>query len=226
MENVMGETMWDPGNGPVRKPTNHGRKVIGKFPSAKMSRPIWWESQLERDYIYLLETDPDVVAFHEQPFQIRYTIDNTVHTYTPDFLVKRRSGRKQIVEVKPEEVALSEEYGRFSRIVTLICKKHGCEFITVTEKTIRVQPRLDNVKFLSRYSRVPVHPNHLIEQRRVFIKSKKPSLSMLVKKFSNRGIGQHVVYALIARGEVTVDLDAPIMPSSIVSSPHRNDSAA
>jgi hypothetical protein len=58
----------------ARKITNAGnRKVIGKFPSLKMNRVIWWESQLERDYIYLLEIDPEVLSYSEQPFTISYT---------------------------------------------------------------------------------------------------------------------------------------------------------
>ena len=53
----------------ARKITNRGsKKVIGKFPSLKMNTTIWWESQLERDYIYLLEIDPDVTAYQGQPF--------------------------------------------------------------------------------------------------------------------------------------------------------------
>ena len=40
----------------VRKIINKGnRKVIGRFPSLKLKRNVWWESQLERDYIYILE---------------------------------------------------------------------------------------------------------------------------------------------------------------------------
>ncbi|MGQ4648881.1 hypothetical protein [Lyngbya aestuarii] len=58
----------------ARKITNAGnRKVIGKFPSLKMNAVIWWESQLERDYIYLLEIDPEVLSYGEQPLTISYT---------------------------------------------------------------------------------------------------------------------------------------------------------
>lgn len=58
----------------ARKITNAGnRKVIGKFPSLKMNAVISWESQLERDYIYLLEIDPEVLSYGEQPFTISYT---------------------------------------------------------------------------------------------------------------------------------------------------------
>ncbi|MEL7035074.1 MAG: hypothetical protein AAFO04_05575 [Cyanobacteria bacterium J06592_8] len=62
-------------NVPARKITNTGtRKNIGKFSSRKMGQIVWYESLLELDYIYLLEIDPDVVAFASQPFQLQYTI--------------------------------------------------------------------------------------------------------------------------------------------------------
>jgi hypothetical protein len=37
----------------VRKVTNRGGNIIGKFPSFKMKRAIQFESTLERDYLYL-----------------------------------------------------------------------------------------------------------------------------------------------------------------------------
>jgi hypothetical protein len=49
---------------PARKITNTGtRKNIGKFASDKTSAVIPYESHLERDYIYFLEIDPDVINF-------------------------------------------------------------------------------------------------------------------------------------------------------------------
>ncbi len=61
----------------VRKFTNRGSttKVIGKFPSLKNGKPVWWESQLERDFLYLLEIDDDVVSYYEQPLRIPYRLN-------------------------------------------------------------------------------------------------------------------------------------------------------
>lgn len=85
----------------VRKITNIGsKKVIGKFPSMKMNTIIWWESQIERDYIYLLEIDPNVESYKGQPFKIHYTSSGSGRSYTPDFWVTRPD-RQQVVEVKP-----------------------------------------------------------------------------------------------------------------------------
>ena len=57
---------------PVRKVSNRGGNAIGRFPSTKMGRMIAFESLLERDFIYLLDYDPTVDWFEEQPLSIEY----------------------------------------------------------------------------------------------------------------------------------------------------------
>ena len=144
----------------VRKITNKGcKKIIGKFPSLKLGRLIWWESQIERDYIYLLEFDPAVISYEEQPIRISYHLNGKERHYTPDFLV-RQADRNLIVEVKQEKEALKEENQRLFNIVGAICARDDYEFIVVTDKMIRVQPRLDNIKLLTRYQRTPIHDSH------------------------------------------------------------------
>lgn len=93
----------------IRKITNGGRKVIGKFPSIKMGRMIMWESQIERDYLYLVDFDVDVIFCQEQPLIVRYynDSDGKIHNYTPDFLLIRRDNKKQVIEVKDEKTARS-----------------------------------------------------------------------------------------------------------------------
>ena len=104
-----------------------------------------WESQLERDYIYLLEIDTDIVAYCEQPFTIAYDRHNRRKKYTPDFLVERRE-LKQVVEVKPKSKIKSFMTSDRFLGITNFCFSNSLEFAIMTEETIRVQPRLDNIK--------------------------------------------------------------------------------
>src|SRR5947208_480029 len=95
---------------PVRRiPLLGARKNIGKFPSVKMGRVAWYESLLERDYMYWLDRDAEVHYWEEQPLKIRFVHDGKTHHYTPDFEV-HRSSRKQIVEVKPQHKVDSGEW--------------------------------------------------------------------------------------------------------------------
>ena len=58
---------------PVRTPSHrYGRNVVGKFPSLKLGRMVCYESRLEREQIYLMEYDLEVVYYEEQPLLIEY----------------------------------------------------------------------------------------------------------------------------------------------------------
>lgn len=73
-----------------------GRKnVSGVFPSRKMGLTIQFEShKVELPYIYMLEHDPAVVWYFDQPPQIKLTYQTDANReigywYTPDFFVVR-----------------------------------------------------------------------------------------------------------------------------------------
>jgi hypothetical protein len=206
----------------VRKITNKGfKRVIGKFPSLKMGRLICWESQIERDYIYLLEFDPSVVFYAEQPLRISYYLDDKERHYTPDFLVKR-SDKNLIVEVKQEDEAQKEENQCLFRIASAICAHDNYEFVLVTDTMIRVQPRLDNIKLLTRYQRIPIHdPQYQIICYELFSKSSEVCLSEITQFFASRNIGKQVVFSLLYWGILAVDLMQPITAESVVNFPGR-----
>ena len=88
---------------PVRKIPRYGagQKNLGKFASVKTGRVAWYESLLEKDFMYLLDYDRDASYWHEQPLRIRFTHGGKVHRYTPDLEVHRAS-QKQLIEVKPK----------------------------------------------------------------------------------------------------------------------------
>jgi len=65
---------------PVRKISRYGaQKNIGKFSSVKTGRVAWYESLIERDYMYLLDFDPYATFWHEQPLRIRFTHGGKTH---------------------------------------------------------------------------------------------------------------------------------------------------
>ncbi len=200
---------------PVRRITNGGRKVIGKFPSIKTRKMHWYESLLERDFHYLLEIDPDVLSYDTQPLKIEYLLDGKIHKYTPDVRVIRRN-RGQIVEVKNEEKARKEEYVKLFRKVGPICKREGYQFVVVTDKDIRVQPRLNNVKLIYKYAKTRVTTEHQILLHRIFREKETLRLEDVIKGFASKGLRAAVVYALIFRGILWADLSRPINRESEV----------
>lgn len=196
--------------------TNRGSlKVIGKFPSLKMNTAIWWESQLERDYIYLLEIDPDVLSYQGQPFTITYDSLDKRRKYTPDFLLERK-GSRQIVEVKPDNKVEEFQNTRRFQQAANFCSAYNLEFVVLTEKTIRVQPRLDNIKLLHRYARVALSWHNYIDCSEYFRSVETSSLLEAEKNLKAKGVTRNYLLRLLWSGFLSTDLMKPITPLSLI----------
>ena len=206
---------------PVRRiPLLGTRKNIGKFPSVKMGRTAWYESLLERDYMYRLDRDVEVQHWEEQPLKIRFVHGGRTHYYTPDFEVHRTS-KKQIVEVKPQEKVDSGEWDLVFRIASSLCEREGYEFVVVTDKMIRKQPELDNVKKLWKYARVPLLPQHQILCKNFFCRNQMSEISLteLMDYFRTEGITADIAYALIFCGVLDIDMAQPLNSKSLIQMP-------
>lgn len=140
---------------PVRKVSNRGGNIIGKFPSIKMGKMIAFESLLERDLIYLLDYEEDVEWFEEQPLTIEYLYEAKLLHYTPDFHLIEK-GRDILIECKPEKFVARRENRRKADVARRWCLQHDWEYRIVTELHIRSGFRLQNVKILTRYARADV----------------------------------------------------------------------
>lgn len=206
---------------PVRKPSNRGsKKNVGKFPSIKMKRIICWESLIERDLIYLLEFDREVRFYEEQPRRITYMRDGKQHYYTPDFMVKRND-TEQFVEVKLEEKVKKQKYEVLFREISWLCQEEGSEFVVVTDKMIRVEPMLSNVKMLYRYARTPIHLRYQLLCQE-FLRSKLTATVIeLSEFFATKQVEneKHIVYALIYWGYLEADLMTLISSNAVISLP-------
>lgn len=183
-----------------------------------MHRTIWWESQIERDYIYLLEFDSEVLAYREQPLRIRYDHDGKEHHYTPDFLVER-ADVKDIVEVKPASEVSREPNQTLFHAVAPLCRHSGYRFTVVTDEMIRVQPQLDNIKLLWRYAKTPLTLQHYLICREFMCQSRRAFFGDIIRNFASRGIPSQVSYALLYRGVITIDLMQPLNSGTVVTLP-------
>ena len=206
-----------------RKPSNRGggKKFIGKFASFRLNAIIWFESLLERDYLYLLEYDHhDVVSFDAQACRITYLLGGRSRRYTADFYVVRKAS-KQVVEVKPEAKAREPKYRELFRVASHACEKKGLEFRVVTEVEIRLEPRLENVKLLIKYQRTPVYTQHRILCHEFFAGRGAASLAEVAAFFASKGVGRQTVYSLMRWGALGFDLMTPIDDDCVLYLPGR-----
>ena len=204
---------------PVRNITNRARfkKITGKFPSLKMGRTVRWESQIERDFLYLLEFDTDVLFFIEQPEEISYVHMSKTHRYYPDFYVERRPAR-ELIEIKPAskvndpdnkiKFLAGEEY----------CRKNGYVFRVVTDKQIRYGSLLGNIKLLYRYAAVKV-PNEFKLHVRGLIENRGEMnfgelLPVLKEKFGQAAI--YNTYSLLYHQLLIANLNKPLSDTTAI----------
>jgi len=72
LSSVQYSYLKDESRMPVRRiPRFETKKNIGKFSSVKTGRVAWFESLLERDYMYLLDYELAISYWVEKPLKIR-----------------------------------------------------------------------------------------------------------------------------------------------------------
>ena len=202
---------------PSRRITNSGgRKNIGRFTSLKMQDDFWYESHAERDYMYLLEIDPEVISYKSQPFKIAYLADGKERKYTPDLFVERKT-KQQVVEVKPKSKVDTEKNLSIFRQVTPICNEQGWEFIVVTDQMIQLQPKLDNIKLLYDYCRTPFTLQDFINCKNYFSEKEKALLKDVDEHLSSLGIDRRKIFRALYFGILEADLMQPLGSESLIS---------
>jgi hypothetical protein len=176
------------------------------------------ESALERDFV-LLSTFLDAgAAIASQPVTIEFQDGARLRRYTPDFRVIWSDGRSELVEVK-YRADLRVQWARlrpgFAAARTM-AKTNGGRFRIATERGIR-GPLLDNARRLLPLRGAPLDP--AISQLALGAARTlcEPTFERVVDAMScGRSMALGVVWRLIARGTIKVDLAAPIHPNSPV----------
>lgn len=141
----------------VRTVSNRGGNIIGRFPSFKLGRMVDFESLIERDLIFVLDFEPDIETFCEQPLTIEYQDDGKVRHYTPDFHVVKK-GQNILIECKPEKFVQSAKNQRKFRAGQAWCETRGWTYQLVTDQSLNSGYRLQNIKHLTQFARYVISP--------------------------------------------------------------------
>ncbi|WP_409420007.1 hypothetical protein ABHF91_09170 [Pseudaeromonas sp. ZJS20] len=136
-----------------RRHLKHSRvKNLFKFVSAKMHTVFTVESSLEFDACFHLEYSPLVKHFEAQPEGFYYQCDGRLCPYTPDFRVVDQDGFASFLEVKPAEKVADQDFLLRFPLKQQRALELSSPLKLVTEKQIRINPILGNLKLLHRYS--------------------------------------------------------------------------
>ncbi|WP_371806400.1 TnsA endonuclease N-terminal domain-containing protein [Candidatus Lokiarchaeum ossiferum] len=131
--------------------------IRGFIPSLKpnLKGNVWnYESQLERDFLYLLDHDPNCIDLQTQPCHISYiTKEGKKVTATPDVWALFQDRNQVLFEVKPENnlrnLEEDENWQRKTQAIIRYCSDLNLNwtYMIITEKKIWCI-RLDNLKDL------------------------------------------------------------------------------
>jgi hypothetical protein len=196
--------------------SRHGQRHLpGRWWSATDGGHVGYESWLERDHVMLLDFDPTVVAIVSQPFWLSWTAaDGRSRSHAPDFFARRADGTAVVVDCRPvdrrdrpRDVAAFEATRR-------ACVEVGWEYRLVgSPDSIMVA----NVRWLAGYRHPRHHLGKVAERlREVFT---EPAPLMTGAEAAGDPIAVlPVLFGLLWRHELIVDLSVPLHPSTVVSS--------
>lgn len=192
--------------------TRSRARPTGKYPSWKMGRMVQWESHNELNAYRLLDANPAVLAFYEQPLVIRYHLDCEQHIHYPDTLVKLVTGR-ELWEVKSAAEAARPENASRTRFLTDALPNHGFIYRMVLAEDLGREPRLSNVLTLLKYGRQPVGILER-EQLRLLIEKAGGLCWGAATSGSLGPRGRFVLARLVLEGVLTCDIEQQLSPSS------------
>jgi hypothetical protein len=193
------------------------KQNIGNFSSCKMGTSFRYNSLLQKDFMYWLEFDTDVLSYNTPAITVNYHSNGKEKSYTPDFQVVR-SQKKQITEVKSQKTIESEKYSRLYQMLAGLYDETGWTFVVLTEAAIRREPILSNIKLLYGYARESFSVDEYRDCWEIARSNVPASLAEIFQILDQHRIRRNVLFKLLFHNLVEIDIQQPITTnSSIVS---------
>ncbi|WP_158294534.1 TnsA endonuclease N-terminal domain-containing protein [Halomonas urmiana] len=167
------------------------------------------ESSLEFDACFHFEYTSTISSYEAQPEGFYYFWGEKQLPYTPDFLVVDKDRGSRFIEVKPYTELENEEFRDKFSCRQRSALEHGVPLLLVTEKQIRVNPILSNLKLLHRYSGLKtLTPLHLMLLDIVRKSGKVRVRDLVHETGESSSTVLSSVISWLAIGEISSDLSA------------------
>lgn len=181
--------------------------------SHKNKRTVACESNLEFLMATLLEANPQVTSFIEQPFLVTWKDQAGIHhKHIPDFLARFRNGMRLLIEVKPDSALNELEINERTQLIqSEFSRDSKFHYVMIIESQI-LGTTLENAKAVLRYPRIDVNP-HEIEALRVAFSGAitPPSIESLCNSHSLNNLRdlESKILGLIRLGYINFDMEFP-----------------
>src|SRR5258707_1183282 len=211
------------GSPPVRRVTSRAKNVSGAYPSSKMNMTIQFESHtVELRAILVMEHDPDVLEFYDQPtiFQIHYQSGKkrVGPYYTPDFLVLRRTSAT-LEEWKTESDLQQLAIRVPARYQQIADGQWRCPSAEAYTEPLGISFRLrssaelnptyvDNLSFLEDYYGVLLSVPESVQTYILQRLREMPGIPLSALGYDGSGIRPNDMYAMLAQDLIYTDLYA------------------
>jgi hypothetical protein len=174
---------------------------------------VQWESVGELNAMRLLDADPSVRSFAEQPLMIRYRLDGEDRVHYPDLLVEWDDGHKALWEVKPEREAAQDEIAARTNLLRTALPNYGYQYSIVHSEELCRQPRLSNVLEILKWGRAPVSA---VDRERIHaILTELPSVTWRATISGVLGCsGRNALCRLVLEGVVDFDVNEKLGPET------------
>lgn len=211
---------------PVRIVPKNFRSLTGLVSNTRTQAMTAFESSLERDFLLLLDFDPDVEFYEAQPLKITYDDRGRRRTYTPDVFVRYRTDPFQaqptpplLCEVKYRDDLRQHwtDYWPKFRAAQRYARQQGWRFRLVTERYIRT-PYLENVKFLRSYQAMASNASDRTRLLHTLLELGETNPASLLTAMSQDRWQQAEIlptlWQLIATRQIDTDLRQPLTMQS------------
>ena len=187
-------------------------RSAGKYPSWKMKRMLHWQSLHELNAFRLLDCDPDVTRFGEQPCEIDFVMDGVERVHYPDILVTTNEG-EEFWEVKPQPKALEPEVLERTALLSRALPSWGYAYRMVYAEDLAIQPRLSNASVLLRFGTRIVSDGDREGIRHVAVQRGR-----LIWSEACRGDygarGREALCGFVLRGTLAIDMNSQLSPNT------------
>ncbi|GAA4875224.1 TnsA endonuclease N-terminal domain-containing protein [Ferrimonas pelagia] len=189
-----------------RRNLGHSRvKNLFRFASPKMNHVLTVESSLEFDACFHFEYSPTIEQFEAQPKGFYYTFNGRQCGYTPDFAVLDK-GVRRFIEVKPQSKATKSDFRNRFYAKQLQANALGLNLVLVTDRQIRVNPILNNLKLVHRYSGFQAATSLHLHLLRMIKRVGSVTVAELVEASGEEpGSVLATTLSLVAGGQVSTD---------------------
>ncbi len=187
-----------------------------KAPSFKSGAIVHCESAQEEEAVARFEACPSVTKITAQPVRIAYEHEGKKRNTTPDFKLTLVDGLEIYVEVKHTTQAMTMADVLEARAVGSAAQ--GLDYRVITDRWIRVEPLLENIRILQRWRGAT-----RVSRDRLELFALEPDLPLPICIVAERLGGLPTVAAHLLNGDLNINLLSHIIDrhAVVLKEPHR-----